>query len=228
MMFSDFRSRSLETERLDRGEFTHDEYLRWQKEMWFIHRLFGETRALKRALITDISAGRNSKVSILDVGAGSGTLLNYLKSRLPRFELLSIGLEVSPESARGIANNGHLALRGNALSLPFADNSIDYVFCTLFLHHLNDGAALKLLVEMQRVAKQKMIVVDLERRGSSYVMFRLLGTFLLQRFTRDDGSLSIKRAFKLDEMQKFVKASGLENFKVERSAIGRLILTADG
>ena len=135
---------------------------------------------------------------------------------------------MSPESARGIADNGHLGVQGNALALPFADSSIDYVFCTLFLHHLNDEAAAKLIVEMQRVAKRKMIVIDLERSGFSFVMFRLFGTFLLQRFTRDDGSLSIKRAFKLNELEKLAQSSGIEKFKVERSAIGRLILTADG
>ena len=70
-MVNDFRSRSLKTERLDRGEFTHEEYVRWQKEMWFIHRLFGETRALKRALISDVSGENGGSVSVLDVGAGS-------------------------------------------------------------------------------------------------------------------------------------------------------------
>lgn len=223
-MFSDFRIRSLETERLDRGDYTHEEYVRWQKEMWFIHRLFGETRALKRSLIANVSGN----VSILDVGAGSGTLLNYLRSRLFGSEVRTIGLEMSPESTRGISDNGHLAVRGNALDLPFADNSIDYVFCTLLLHHLNDAAAMKLLIEMQRVARRRLIVIDLERSRFSYIMFRLLGTLLLQRFTRDDGSLSIKRAFKLDELEELAKRSGLESFKVERSAIGRLILTADG
>ncbi|MDI1241065.1 MAG: methyltransferase domain-containing protein [bacterium] len=228
MMFSEFRTRSLETERLDRGEFTRDEYLRWQKEMWFIHRMFGETRALKRALISDVSAEKLGKLSILDVGAGSGTLLTYLKNKLPGSDLNSIGLEMSPESARGIADEGHLAVQGNALVLPFADKSIDYVFCTLFLHHLNDSAAMKLLLEMRRVARRKLIVIDLERNALSYITFKLLGTLLLQRFTRDDGSLSIKRSFRPTELKTLAQSSGLENLKIERSAIGRLILTADG
>ena len=159
-MFNDFRSRSFETERLDRGEFTHEEYVRWQKEMWFIHRLFGETRALKRALISDVFSDNESNVSDLDVGAGSGTLLTYLKDKLDWVDLHSIGLEMSPESARGIAARGHSSVQGNALSLPFADDSIDYVVCTLFLHHLNDAASMKLIVEMRRVARRKLIVID--------------------------------------------------------------------
>lgn len=227
-MFSEFRTRSLDTERLDRGEFTHDEYVRWQKEMWFIHRLFGETRALKRTLIRDIAHRNAERISILDVGAGSGTLLSYLRQRLLGRDVRSIGLEMSAESARGIGNNGHQAVRGNALSLPFADHSIDYVFCTLFLHHLNDAAAIRLITEMGRVARRKLIVIDLERSVLSYMMFKTLGTFLLQRFTRDDGSLSIKRAIKLDELKVLAERSGLKRFKVERSAIGRLILASDG
>ncbi len=227
-MFSEFRTRSHETERLDRGEFTQDEYQRWQKEMWFIHRMFGETRALKRALISDVPTEKSHKFSILDVGAGSGTLLTYLKNKLPGSDLESIGLEMSPESARGIAAHGHLGVRGDALSLPFADKSIDYVFCTLLLHHLDYSAAVRLILEMHRVARRKFVVIDLERSAFSYTMFRLLGTFSLQRFTRDDGSLSIKRSFTRAELQKLAHSSGLEKFTVERSAIGRLILTADG
>lgn len=225
MMFSEFRTRSLKTERLDRGDFTRDEYVRWQKEMWFIHRLFGETRALKRTLLSDISSLGTAEITILDVGAGSGTLLTYLKGKLPR-DLSLIGLEMSYDSARGIAENGHIPVLGNALSLPFADNSIDYVFCTLVLHHLTDSSARELISEMRRVARRKMIVIDLERSVFSYFIFKLFGTALLQRFTRDDGSLSIKRAFTRGELRNLVK--GLDKVNVERSAIGRLVVTANG
>lgn len=225
MMFSEFRTRSLKTERLDRGEFTRDEYVRWQKEMWYIHRLFGETRALKRTLLSDISSLGTEEITILDVGAGSGTLLTYLKGKLPR-DLSLIGLEMSYDSARGIAENGHIPVLGNALSLPFADNSIDYVFCTLVLHHQTDSSARELISEMRRVARRKMIVIDLERSVFSYFIFKLFGTALLQRFTRDDGSLSIKRAFTRGELRNLVK--GLDKVNVERSAIGRLVVTANG
>ena len=225
-MFEEFRTRSLETERLDRGEFTHDEYARWQKEMCFIHRLFGETRALKRELISNI--GDDDRISILDVGAGSGTLLSYLRDKLTRIQVQTLGLEMSRESAIRIRDNRHIAVRGNAITLPFADNSIDYVFCTLVLHHLSDSLAVELIREMRRVAKRKLIVIDLERSVFSYVMFKLMGTLFLQRFTRDDGSLSIKRAFTVEELREIMRDSSLSDIKVVRSAIGRLILTSDG
>ena len=226
MMFEEFRTRSLEPERLDRGEFTHDEYVRWRKEMWFIHRLFGETRALKRELIDSIRG--DERISILDVGAGSGTLLSYLRDKLPGIQVQTLGLELSRESAIGIRDNRHIAVRGNALALPFADSSIDYVFSTLVLHHLTDSLAIELIREMRRVARRKLILIDLERSMFSYVMFKLLGNLFLQRFTRDDGALSIKRAFKLDELRKLLRTSGLHDLKVGRSAIGRLVLKADG
>jgi ubiquinone/menaquinone biosynthesis C-methylase UbiE len=133
---------------------------------------------------------------------------------------------MSYDSARGIAENGHIPVLGNALSLPFADNSIDYVFCTLVLHHLTDSSAIELIREMRRVARRKMIVIDLERSVFSYFIFKLFGTALLQRFTRDDGSLSIKRAFTRGELRNLVK--GLDKVNVERSAIGRLVVTANG
>lgn len=226
-MFTSFASRSHETERLDRGEFTAAEYARWHREMWFIHRLFGEAKALRRALVSDASQA-TSRISILDIGAGSGSLLGYLRNRLSRGDVVSVGLEMSHEAAGRISQKGHFGVRGSALDLPFADRSFDYVFCTLFLHHLSGSEAIDLIREMRRVTRKKLIVVDLERSAASYVAFRTLGTFFLQRFTLDDGSLSIKRAFSQPEIEELARGSGLTNFKVERSAIGRLILTSDG
>lgn len=67
-MFSRFEHRSRELERLDKGEFTPEEYARWQREMRYIHAIFGEERALRNTLLRDIKAGNSTNASVLDVG----------------------------------------------------------------------------------------------------------------------------------------------------------------
>ena len=53
-MFDRFQQRSTDLERLDTGEYTSEEYSRWQREMKFIHGILGEERALKNTLLRDI------------------------------------------------------------------------------------------------------------------------------------------------------------------------------
>lgn len=227
MIFQSFKSRSSETERIDRGEFTVQEYQRWQKEMWFIHRFFGEIRALRKALVGDIAGNSNGTLTVMEIAAGSGGLLTYLAERTPRLNIRCIGLEISHDSAGTIAKNGHLAVRGDAVLLPFADKSVDYVFCTLFLHHLDSDEAPRMIGEMRRVARRKIVVIDLDRRPIPYLLYRVFGTLLLQSLTRQDGALSIKRSYRASELREIAERSGLKGFHISKSAINRLILHAD-
>jgi SAM-dependent methyltransferase len=227
MMFESFNLRSSETERLDRGEYTDKEYRRWQKEMWYIHRFFGEIRALRRTLVREIDRSDARSVSVLEVAAGSGGLLAYLNQRIRGKQLMGIGLEMSADSSVSIATNQSLAVRGDGLKLPFADKSVDFVFTTLFLHHLDESRGRQLMSEMNRVARRKIFIIDLDRRAIPYHLYKTFGRILLQRFTRDDGALSIKRAYRVDELEHMAKSSGLTRFTISRSAINRLILVAE-
>ena len=226
MIFDAFPARSTETERLDRGDYTPKEYRRWQKEMWFIHRAFGEVRALRRTLVADIERSALSSPVVLEIAAGSGGLLKYLQ-RATHKRLRTIGLEISDEAARSIAKTGSMSILGDALRLPLAEGSVDHVFTTLFLHHLNEEDGARLLSEMARVARRTIHVIDLDRRLMPYLLFRIFGTVLLQRFTRDDGALSIKRAYRPAELERLARAAGLTRFTVIRSAVNRTVLVAE-
>jgi ubiquinone/menaquinone biosynthesis C-methylase UbiE len=125
-----------------------------------------------------------------------------------------------------IKGDGILAVRSNAAKLPFADNSFDYTFCTLMLHHMSDASAIDLLTEMDRVTRRRLFVVDLERSPLSYYLFRTFGRIFLQDFTLHDGSLSIRRSFTRGELKALGRQAGLPNFKVRNSAVGRLVASA--
>ena len=224
-MFERFATRSHELERLDTGDYTPAEYRRWQREMWFIHRIFGELRALRRTLLSDIKADGNESVSVLDVGAGSGELLRGLAKWMAGSKTFFVGAELNAEAARTIKSTILAAVRCDALRLPFPDSSFDYVFCSLFLHHLGDDDAVSLLKEMRRVARKRIYVIDVNRQPAAYYLYKVLGGLVLQRFSLEDGSLSILRSFSPDELVVIAKAAGLSDIKVERSMVNRLILS---
>ncbi len=224
-MFERFKQRSYELERIDKGEYTPAEYKRWHREMWYIHRFFGEMRALKSSLLPCLEANGDRAAKILDVGAGAGELLSQIRKWTPKGNHRLFGVEINDVAVNEILTAGHNSVRADALCLPFADGSFDYVFCSLFLHHLGDEAAVELLREMKRVASKRIFVIDLNRDPLAYYSYKIFGALFLQRFTLEDGSLSILRSFTAEEILEIAEKAGLGNIDVTRSKLNRLILS---
>ncbi len=224
-MFGQFKQRSDKLERLDTGDYTTAQYAHWQKEMRFIHRIFGEMRALKATLYRTIEASENTRPFILDVGAGSGELLGELGKWVSNRHATLVGVEINTEAARSIRDRDIFAIQSDALHLPFADNSFDYAFCSLFLHHLDDKAAAVLLREMARVVRGRIFVIDLNRHPTAYYVYKIVGWPFLQRFTLDDGALSILRSRTPDELRSLAETAGLRDILVEHSRVNRLVLS---
>lgn len=220
-MPNEFEHRSIELERLDRGDYTPIEYARWQREMFFIHRLLGEQRALFRAMEPNTTT---EGLSVLEVGAGSGDLLRSFKRRARHDINRFIGSDGSFEAAKSIQAKGCEAVQCNGLQLPFADDAFDVVYSSLTLHHFADADAVILLEEMRRVARKSVIVVDLRRSRLAYRLYRIFGKLLLQPFTYEDGSLSIKRSFTQNELVSLAERAGFSSVEVYRSAAFRIVM----
>src|SRR6478672_3141324 len=119
-MLGKFRKRSHQLERLDTGDYTPEEYSRWHREMQFIHGTFGEWAALEKTLIRDIEAKKLDRVSILDIGAGTGSILRRISERLPDRELHLVGAELATDALTGIADEPDLeAVACSGTRLPF-------------------------------------------------------------------------------------------------------------
>ena len=90
-------------------------------------------------------AGRLARETV----AGSGELLRAVRGWLAGREKFLVGAELNAKAARAIyrgsARGDINALQCDALQLPFADSSFDYIYCSLFLHHMADGDAVRCL-----------------------------------------------------------------------------------
>jgi len=169
-MFSRFRHRSYELEHLDKGDYTPAEYEGCMVELRRINRWLGDASALRRSLLAEIERVGLKSFSVLDVGAGSGELLRVIASWAKETgrKAVLVGLELNARSAKAILEESQefaaiSSVRGDALGLPFADDSFDYAVCSLFTHHFKDEQVVRILNELGRVARRRIFVIDLHR-----------------------------------------------------------------
>ncbi len=222
-----FETRSTKLERIDTGDYTPAEYDRFLKEIAFINRFLGDRRALRRSLFAEVERRGLMEFSLLDVGCGSGELLRYtaefarakgIKARLAGLDLNPISASVS---ANGTSDFPEISItQGDAFRLPFADGEFDYAISSLFFHHLTDEQIPRALGEMRRVARRGVFVIDLHRHAAAYRLYRLFcRVFFISPLVREDGSLSVLRGFRPEEL---AKIAGTGN--VKRSFPFRLVL----
>jgi SAM-dependent methyltransferase len=165
-----------------------------------------------------------AELSLLDVGTGVGDI-PVAAARLARrrgIALRLVGLERHPAAARAARGNGLLAVVADGGRLPFPDRSVDYVLCSLLLHHFAGDAARQLVRELDRVARRGVVIADLRRSVLAAAGF-FLASFALrvQPVTRRDGVISVFRGFSAAELANLCRAAGVEP-EVRRHPLFRL------
>jgi ubiquinone/menaquinone biosynthesis C-methylase UbiE len=231
-----FDQRSYELEHLDLGDYTPAEYEGCLVELRRINEWLGDASALRRSLFPEVARVGLKNFSLLDVGAGSGYLLRVAahEARARNLTARLTGLELDARATRAIVEESPAfpeiaAVRGDATRLPFADDSFDYVSCSLFTHHFKDDGVVTILSEMARVARRRVFVIDLHRHALAYFLYTTVGKiFLHNRLIREDGALSIRRSFLPGELRALAERAGLKEIEVRRRFPFRLVLSGHG
>jgi SAM-dependent methyltransferase len=171
--------------------------------------LLGGTRAVLAELAA-VWATLPRRTTLLDVGTGIGDIPARARARGARFGVTveTIGLEGDPGLASVSRRATGLAVCADARRLPFADHSVDVVLCSQVLHHFFDGDAQRVLTELDRVARQRVIVSDLHRSRVAAIGI-WLASFILafHPVSRHDGVVSVMRGFRASELRGLIEAT---------------------
>lgn len=109
-------------------------------------------REFRQAMIAALA--ERSFRNIVDLGCGTGSLLASLCRQFPKAEI--VGVDADEAALRLAATKtqhvrSQVSLRcADAGHLPFADGSIEAFTSSLFFHHLEDAAKVKVLREVTR------------------------------------------------------------------------------
>jgi len=179
-----------------------------------LNRLFGGTRAVIAALepILRRAAGDRGPWTLLDVGTGCGDIPRAAAAaaRLHGIELRIIGLERIPEAARLAEAAGLGAVIGDGNALPFRPRSVDIVLTSQVLHHLPRPTAVRWIAALDALARRAVIVADLRRTRWAMAGVWLAAAALgMDRSTRKDAVLSLRRGYKKEELEELCRAAGV-------------------
>ncbi|MFT3785194.1 MAG: methyltransferase domain-containing protein [Tepidisphaeraceae bacterium] len=215
----DLRRRNLVAEQMDADDVDPRQLADALRYIRRINKLLRYNAAVIRRV--ELLASATEPITLLDVATGSGDLLAQLG---PRYR--TVGLDRHTLTIREAKQSVSRAIfiRGDALALPFADNSFDIVTSNLFLHHLPGPIVVAALREMARVAQRGIVVADLLRNRRAYAWITLF-TLTASPIVKHDARASVAHAFTLDEARNLFDQAGLASAKLEVTFGHRFVAT---
>lgn len=176
---------------------------------------------------------KGDPLRVLDVACGGGDVTCALAKRARRagLNVMLAGCDLSDTAlsvARKQADSSGETIeffQHDVLSEPLPAR-FDVVICSLFLHHLDAAEAVAILRSMSQAARRAVLVNDLVRSRSGYLL-AVLGTRLLSRsrIVHIDGPLSVAGAFTPQEALQLSEQAGLNGATVSRHWPQRFLLT---
>ena len=141
------------------------------------------------------------------------------------------GVDVSPCAVRFAQQKAESC--GADVSFETADaltdglpEGYDVIVSSLFLHHLEDGHAQRLLHVMASAARHLVVVNDLVRHGLNLLMVQVAARLVTRSdVVHVDGARSVRAAFTRQEVRELAKAAGLDGATVKLCFPCRFLLT---
>lgn len=151
-------------------------------------------------------------LTIVDMGCGNGDVLRCIAEygKKGGYDFRLIGIDANAHTvdyARKLSGNyKELSFQQlDVFSEEFQKLEYDLVLATLFLHHFSEEEIVTLLQSVMKTATVGMVVNDLHRNALAYSLFRILGLVIRNPMTREDGLISIRKAFKREDLENMSK-----------------------
>lgn len=157
--------------------------------------------------------GGSAGLRVLDIGCGTGYLMNYMKDHYP-IDREVVGLDVSEHALEFCRHRGHDKLiLGSATNVPIPSKSFDLIICIDTIQHLSPaGADMEALEEFARL---------LHRGGLLYLRTNsLLGRLELKGVDADQ-----YRRYDIPTVTKMLESVGLH---VEKASYLNMLPSAFG
>lgn len=215
-MFKELKQRALKSEIMD--DFTSGGpelreallHLRW------LNRIFGaagpSVYGIKRLWL---QAGKPQKVSILDVGAGSGDvnrhLLRWADEHGVQLRITLVDItEEACEAARELFRDEPRVnvVRSSLFQLP--ESGVDITTGTQFVHHFTNTELPKVVDCMLKSSRIGVVINDIHRHWLAWAAVWLTTRIISRnRYILHDGPLSVAKGFRAEDWHHLRKSMNL-------------------
>ena len=226
--------RERKPELMDDPRLAAPEHVRALNALARINRVSGTVGTLWKAIRPLILRLSSQRLRVLDVGCGAGDVAVGLWQRSARCDrhLDIAACDISPvaiDDARRRAESAgaHVRFFQHDAMTPTPDD-FDIVYSTLFLHHLGEKDAVRLLSSMRSRARRMVLVSDLVRSRVGYAL-TWCGVRMLTRslIVHTDGPLSVRASFTEHEVLTLAHRAGLTPATIARHWPRRFLLRWD-
>lgn len=199
-----------------------------------LNRISRTAHSLWRPIQRLAEEDRGRPLRVLDLASGGGDVARGLAKLAVRAKLAVEvdGCDISPLAIRHAQER---ADRDGLSRVRFFTQDVvrddlpreyDVVCCSLFLHHLAEDDAVRVIKKMAAVARSLVLIDDLRRSPQGYALV-WLGCRLLTRspVVHVDGPLSVRAAFTLGEAARLAEEAGLVGFRLVKRWPQRFLLS---
>lgn len=182
--------------------------------------------------IYPLAQNRSQPLTVLDVACGGGDVaiaLCHLADRA-KLKLTVTGCDISQTAldyARSQASRAGVDVRWIARNVLIdgIDQDYDVIVCSLFLHHLDEEDTVKLLSEMSRHVRSRLLASDLVRSQWGYFLASVGGRLITRSpVVHTDGPLSVRAAYTPPELRDVASQAGLKEAIITRRWPARMLL----
>lgn len=180
---------------------------------------------------------RNQAIRILDIGTGNASIPCSIArwARKKGFPVHITGIDIIPDIVHIAQQN---AKEFSEITIKESDflshqeqsqqnEKYDYAIASLLFHHLSSDSALHGLQIMDAIASRGIIVSDLHRTQAGYLMVTAASKLLGNSIVQNDGPLSVRRSFRLHELNELAQKSGLNYLTPRKEPWFRISLTGE-
>lgn len=211
-------------ELLDTDTGTPAEIASALSDLRHINQWFGGIAATQSMIVQVTKRVGVTSLSLLEVAAGAGYVPQAASARMQK---LGVRLQVTlldraRSHLKNSAGNGTSAVAGDALALPFADESFDVVSCCLFIHHLEPQQVVQFVNESLRVCRAAVIINDVIRDPIHLALVYVSLPLYRSHFTHHDAPASVRRAYTIAEMRQMLRQTTAASVEIERHPLFRM------
>ena len=164
----------------------------------------------------------NSTITIADLGCGGGDMLmvmaDWAKKKGINAQFIGIDandfmIDFARKRTRNYQNISYL--HQNIFSEEFQQHSFDIVTMTLFCHHFEDEALIKILQQFRKQTRLGVVINDIHRHWFAYHSIAWITKLFLKSYlVKNDAKLSVWRAFRRKDLENIIQKAGYTNYSI--------------